>query len=207
MSDFKSYWYVCQSCDASIEVVSKGIHFQDPTCNCANSEVVWCQTSMVESEPTNEREQMDTSTVPQSYDANTLVTYKSINNGEVTYPTLKVNELEIHLDSYRRLQNQLTISNNQISQIINNLNADGYYNPNMEKEDILNDLCEILGHEPKQTVRITGTLSFEIDYDMPLDELEDFDAHYFLQDTLTLDAYNGDVSVESWTIEDSDVSY
>lgn len=148
-----------------------------------------------------------TSTAPYSYDANTLVTYKSINNGEVTYPTMKVNELEIHLDSYRRLQDQLAISNGQISKILDNLSADGWYNPNYEKLEVLNDLCEILGHEPKQTVRITGTISFEIDYDIPLEEVEDFDAHYFLQDTLTLDAYNGDVVVESWTVEDSDVSY
>jgi hypothetical protein len=153
---------------------------------------------------TNEGEQVDTTS---TYDANTLVTYKSINNGEVTYPTLKVNELEIHLDSYRRLQDQLAISNGQISKILDNLSADGWYNPNYEKLEVLNDLCEILGHEPKQTVRITGTISFEIDYDIPLEEVEDFDAHYFLQDTLTLDAYNGDVVVESWTVEDSDVSY
>jgi hypothetical protein len=158
--------------------------------------------------PTNERNEMETtSTAPYSYDANTLVTYKSINNGEVTYPTMKVNELEIHLDSYRRLQDQLAISNGQISKILDNLSADGWYNPNYEKLEVLNDLCEILGHEPKQTVRITGTISFEIDYDIPLEEVEDFDAHYFLQDTLTLDAYNGDVVVESWTVEDSDVSY
>lgn len=148
-----------------------------------------------------------TSTAPYTYDANTLVTYKSINNGEVTYPTLKVNELEIHLDSYRRLQDQLAISNGQISKILDNLSADGWYNPNYEKSEILNDLCEILGHEPKQTVRITGTISFEVDYDIPLEEVEDFDAHYFLQDTLTLDAYNGDVVVESWTVEDSDVDW
>jgi hypothetical protein len=136
-----------------------------------------------------------------------LVTYKSINNGEVTYPTIKVNELEIHLDSYRRLQDHLAISNGQISKIIDNLSADGWYNPNYEKSEILNDLCEILGHEPKQTVRITGTIVFEVDYDIPLDEVEDFDSHYFLQDNLSLDSYNGDVIVESWTVEDSDVNW
>jgi hypothetical protein len=164
--------------------------------------------------PNYERKQMgildnlESSIDSNNYDANTLVTYKSIdNNGNVTYPTLKVNELEIHLDSYRRLQDQLAISNGQISKILDNLSADGWYNPNYEKSEVLNDLCEILGHEPKQTVRITGTILFEVDYDIPLDEVEDFDAHYFLQDNLSLDAYNGDVIVESWTVEDSDVNW
>jgi hypothetical protein len=207
MLNFKSYWYVCQSCDASIEIVSRGIHHQDPTCNCPNSQVVWCQTNVVESDPTNERQQMETTTAPYSYDANTLVTYKSIYNGEVTYPTLKVNELEIHLDSYRRLQDQLAISNGQISKILDNLTANGWYNPNYEKSEVLSDLCEILGHEPKQTVTITGNLSFEVSYEIPMEDVEDFDARYFLQDSLTLDSYHGDVCVESFDVEDADVDW
>jgi hypothetical protein len=155
----------------------------------------------------NERKEMETSTVPYSYDANTLVTYKSINNGEVTYPTLKVNELEIHLDSYRRLQDQLAISNNQISQILDNLSADGWYNPNTDKEDVLRDLCEILGHEAKQSVTITATVNVEVTYEIPLEEVEDFDAKYFLQDNLSIDSYNGDVCIDSFDVQDADVSY
>jgi hypothetical protein len=158
-------------------------------------------------QPNNERKEMETNTVPYSYDANTLVTYKSINNGEVTYPTLKVNELEIHLDSYRRLQDQLAISNNQISQILDNLSADGWYNPNTDKEDILRDLCEILGHEAKQSVTITATVNVEVTYEIPLEEVEDFDAKYFLQDNLSIDSYNGDVCIDSFDVQDADVSY
>jgi hypothetical protein len=153
---------------------------------------------------TNEGEQVDTTS---TYDANTLVTYKSINNGEVTYPTMKVNELEIHLDSYRRLQDQLAISNGQISKILDNLSADGWYNPNYEKSEVLNDLCEILGHEPKQTVTITATVNVEVSYDIPLEEVEDFDARYFLQDNLTVDSWHGDVIIESFDVEDADVNY
>ncbi len=145
--------------------------------------------------------------VPETYNANLLVTYKSINNGEVTYPTLKVNELEYKLDQVRYTENQLKTNANQINQIIDNLNAEGWYNPNTDKEDILRDLCEILGHEPKQTVRITATVNVEVDYEIPLDEVEDFDAHYFLQDNLTIDSWHGDVTIESWTVEDSDVDW
>ena len=148
-----------------------------------------------------------TNTAPYSYDANALVTYKVINNGEVSYPTLKVNELEIHLDSYRRLQDQLRISNGQIGKILDNLDANGWYNPNVEKEDILRDLCEILGHEPKQTVRITATVNVEVDYEIPLEDVEDFDAKYFLQDNLTIDSWHGDVVVDSFDVEDADVNW
>lgn len=142
-----------------------------------------------------------------NYDANVLVTYKDITDGIVSYPTLKVNELEYRLERIKSLEKQLTISNNQISQIIDNLSVEGWYNPNYEKTEILNDLCEILGHEPKQEITITGTMTFQVRYDCPLDEVEDFDARYFLQDTLTVDAYNGDVVVDSFDVEDADVEW
>ena len=142
-----------------------------------------------------------------TYNPNLLVTYKDITNGEATYPTVKVVDLEYKLDRIKSLEKQLDISNSQIRQILNNMNTDGWYNPNYEKSEVLNDLCEILGHEPKQEIRITGTMTFELRYDCPLDEVEDFDARYFAQDTLTLDAYNGDVIVESFDVEDADVDW
>jgi len=147
----------------------------------------------------------------ETYNPNLLVTYKSINNGEATYPTLKVVQLEtlIAENEFRskQLSNRLQAQEKQIGLILNNLTADGWYSDSTDKAEVLSDLCDILGHEPKQTVRITGTISFEVDYDIPLDEVEDFDAHYFLQDNLSLDSYNGDVVVESWTVEDSDVNW
>jgi predicted RNA-binding Zn-ribbon protein involved in translation (DUF1610 family) len=45
---FVKYWYICISCDASIEITSKALHIQDPTCNCGVSNVVWCQTDMTD---------------------------------------------------------------------------------------------------------------------------------------------------------------
>ena len=45
-----SYWYICHSCDASIEIIKTGMHMYDPVCNCNNSDVAWCQTNVVESD-------------------------------------------------------------------------------------------------------------------------------------------------------------
>ena len=47
---FVKYWYICTNCDASIEITSKALHIQDPTCNCGNSNVVWCQTEKTDLE-------------------------------------------------------------------------------------------------------------------------------------------------------------
>jgi hypothetical protein len=159
--------------------------------------------------PNYERKEMETTTtMPYEYNPNLLVTYKSINdNYEATYPSIKVVDLEGKLDSLVRLEKQLTISNGQIGKIIDNLTVEGWYNPNVDEEDVLRDLCEILEHEAKQTVTITATVNVEVSYECPLDEVEDFDAKYFLQDNLTIDSWHGDVMIESYDVEDADVNW
>ena len=207
------YTFVCDpdECDTLAELTTSD-RFGFPSgwihniCPCGRQ--MSLISSTIEENPTIERQQMETTAmVPETYNPNLLVTYKSINNGEATYPSIKVVDLEYQMDEKNRITDRLNNLQSTVNKIIDHLDADGWYNPNYEKAEVLNDLCELLGHEPKQSVRITGTLSFEIDYDIPLEELEDFDAHYFLQDTLTLDSYNGDVVVESWNVEDSDVNY
>lgn len=203
--------YVCDpdACDTCTEITSKDIYSQfsviNITCLCGR---IMNQVSEEDATipPMDERKEMETNTA-ETYNPNLLVTYKSINNGEVTYPTIKVNDLEYRLEQIKHTEKQLVANANQIKQVLGNLTADGWYSDNIDKSEVLSDLCEIFGHEPKQTIRITGTISFEVDYEIPLDEVEDFDAHYFLQDNLSLDTYNGDSTVESWTVEDHDVDW
>ena len=214
-TNWNKHTYVCNSCDGLFEMTIGSYRTIDQELcpSCFNSmtllsvEDATIQPNLTKEEPMSILDNLENAVDTSSYNPNLIVTYKSINNGEVSYPTLKVNELEIHLDSYRRLQEQLAISNNQISQILDNLSADGWYNPNYDKSEVLNDLCEILGHEPKQTVTITATVNVEVSYDIPLEEVEDFDAKYFLQDNLTVDSYHGDVIIESFDVEDADVNY
>lgn len=151
---------------------------------------------------------METTTeVPTTYDANVLVTYKDITDGVVTYPTLKVNELEYKLDNIKYLYRRIEKQEKQIGQVIDNLTVEGWYNPNVDKEDILKDLCEIFEHEAKQEIRMTATVQVSVTYNCPIEDVEDFDAKYFLQDELTVDAYNGDIIIESFDVEDADVDY
>ncbi len=150
----------------------------------------------------------------EMYNPNSLVTLKKIINtesGDAQFELYKVTELEGVLYNNNARINQLTsrleAQEKQIGLILNKLTADEWYSDSTDKAEVLSDLCDILGHEPKQTIRITGTISFEIDYDIPLEEVEDFDAHYFLQDNLSLDTFHGDTIVESWTVEDHDIDW
>ena len=209
------YSYACDpsECDSLIEFTCKD-DFGFPsgsvmniTCPCGRKPNL---VSVVDATitPMNERNEMETTTeVPTTYNANVLVTYKDIIDGVPTYPTIKVNDLEWKLERIKGLENQLSMSNSQISQILENLTADNWYNPNIEKSEVLEQLCEILGHEPKQEIRITGTITFDVRYDCPLEEVEDFDARYFLQDNLSLDAYHGDIVIDSYEVEDAEVDW
>ena len=209
------YTYVCDpdECDSLVEYTC-GDTFGFPsgdvrnfTCPCGrNMNLVSVEPATIA--PTNERNNMETTTeVPTTYNANVLVTYKDIIDGVPTYPTIKVNDLEWKLERIKGLEKQLSMSNSQISRILENLTVDGWYNPNIEKSEVLEQLCEILDHEPKQEIRITGTITFDLRYDCPLEEVEDFDARYFLQDNLSLDAYHGDIVIDSYEVEDADVDW
>lgn len=204
MDEWNKYTHVCHSCDALIEYTSTRA-VTDITCECGGKAGYLSVVSATIT-PTNEREQMET-TAPINYDANVIVTYKDIIDGVATYQTVKVNDLEYRLDRIKRLENQLSMSNSQLGKIIDCLTVEHFYNPNTEKEEVLSELCEILGHEPKQEITITGTMTFQVRYDCPLEEVEDFDARYFLQDNLTLDAFNGDIVVDTFDVEDADVDW
>jgi hypothetical protein len=212
--------YACDpfECDTLIEITSSDKYgfpsgtIHNVKCPCGRTpNLVSVEDATIH--PTNERNKMAIlnnleASMEVPYNPNLLVTYKSINdNYEATYPTIKVVDLEGKLDSLVRLEKQLTISNDQIRRIINNLTVEGWYNPNVDKEDVLRDLCEILDHEAKQDITITATVQVEVTYACPLDEVEDFDAKYFLQDNLTIDSWHGDVVIESYDVEDADVNW
>jgi len=208
------YTFACdpEHCDCLIELTSSdGFGFPsgvvEITCPCGRKPTL-LSVQHATIQPTNERNNMETTTeVPTTYNANVLVTYKDIIDGVATYPTVKVNDLEYKLERIKNLEDFLSRSQGTIRQIIDKLTVQEWYNPNTDKDEVLRELCEILDHEPKQEIRITGTITFDIRYDCPLDEFEDFDARYFAQDNLTLDSYHGDVIVESFDVEDADVDW
>ncbi len=111
--------------------------------------------------------------VPEHYNANQLVTYKIINGDSVTFPTIKVNELEYTLERARTKENQLAELRLQVSSLEEKLVEW------IENEDdaatIVSEICEIFGFNPTKeiefeaSVRITGTV------DVPLAEIANFD--------------------------------
>jgi len=144
----------------------------------------------------------DIITVPETYNANNLVQYKDITNGVVTFPIIKVNDLEGKFERMKNLEFQLATSNNQIRQIIDNLTADGWYAEHIDKADVLKDLCSILDHTAQSEMSWTVSITVEGTTLVNLDEVEDFDVRYHLNDNLTIDSNDWNTKVDSWDIFD-----
>lgn len=211
---WNKYTYVCEDCDALIEITTlKDLKEYRGWCSCSSANLLWLSVEDATIRPNNQTkgntmlDNLEASMEISDYNANVLVTYKDITDGVVTYPKIKVNELEYKLERIKSLEKQLDISNSQIRNILDNMTADGWYNPNTDKSEVLEQLCEILGHEPKQDITIRATVTVDVTYSCPLEDVENFDAKYFLQDELSIDAYNGDIIVESFDVEDADVDW
>jgi hypothetical protein len=143
--------------------------------------------------------------VPDTYNPSALVQYKVIQGENVTYPITKVTDLEWDLEQGRRSRdnfNELKGTVNQLEELLIEL-----YNPNYTKEEALQQIAELFGFELSKSVTVTGTINFEVIIQVPLDEVEDFDAHYKLGDELSLTSYGSDVEVNDWSIESTDVDW
>ena len=151
-----------------------------------------------------------TPAVPHEYNSNLLVTYKKIAGTYAQpeapeYITQKVVDLEWALEQGRRADDLylgLKLKVNELEELLVEL-----YNPNYTKEEALQQIAELFGFELSKTVTVTGTINFEVTVQVPLDEIDNFDAQYKLGDELSLTSYGSEVEVNDWSIEDTDVDW
>ena len=210
MTKYYKYTWVCTGdCDALIEYTFKeGYEWPkgalENTCPCKS---ICTLVSVVDATiaPNKERKKMETLTSPSDYNPNQLVTYKSINNGQTTYPIIKVVNLEWELEEKRNLEKRNQELRATRDEIIEKLTLDEWYSDEWSKSEILANLCRILGHEPKKHIRITADVRLEVDYEIPLEDAEDFDARDFLQDNISVDSYHGDLDVDLFEVVDASV--
>lgn len=205
--------HLCTICDALVEVTRKD-EFRN-IWHCGG-ECVLLSVEDATIQPNNEREKMETygatvtPAVPNEYNSNLLVTYKKIAGTYAQpeapeYITQKVVDLEWALEQGRRaddLYNGLKLKSNELEELLVEL-----YNPNYTKEEALEQIAELFGFELSKTVIVTGTINFEVTVQVPLDEIDNFDAHYKLGDELSLTSYGNEVEVNDWSIEDTNVDW
>ena len=130
------------------------------------------------------------------YNPNQLVTYKVIDNGEATYPTRKVVDIEYDLDRGRYWRNQWNDISGKVARLENDLEQ--YFD--MDAEAIVTAVCDIFGFTPTKEIEFEGTVTFSGTISVPLADVADFDI-----DDVTFDvditAYDRDVNIYTTEVD------
>ena len=196
------YISVCPSCDALDEYTTtfNPVYL---TCNCGTI-MNYLSVEDVTIQPTNQtkEEKMEspsteitTSTVPDTYNANLLVTYKVIRGySDAEYTTDKVASIEWDLHNGRQSQKRVTTLLSQID-AVKDIITEAY--ADSDDQETLRAIAEALSIELIKEVQFTasvevsGTYSFNIlenDYDMDLESE--------VTDALYADSNNGNIQID-----------
>ena len=206
MTKYQKYTWVCTSdCDALIEYTFKDGYgwpngVMDLTCRCGTDctllSVEDATIPYTDSPLPTEEEKMETTetpavTVPDTYNANLLVTYKVIKGySDPEYATDKVASIEWDLHNARQTQKSNAVLHDKIN-TAKDIIAEAY--PDSGDQDTLRAIAEALGIELTRTVDFTCTI--EVSGTIELDLLEDYDIEDEITDNLYVDSQSGRIEI------------
>ena len=129
---------------------------------------------------------------PVHYNPNQLVTYKVIDldatDQTISWPTVKVVDLEYELDNGRRKSKRLNEYIEKVGHVERRL-ADYL---EMDAEDIVSELCNIFGFNPTKEIEFEATATITGTITVPLSDVADFDIHD-VDLNISIDAYSYDI--------------
>jgi hypothetical protein len=145
--------------------------------------------------PTKEETMEETTTpavtVPDTYNANLLVTYKVIHGySDPEYATAKVSSLEWDLHNARQTQKSNSVLHSKIN-TAKDIIAEAY--ADSQDQDTLRSIAEALGIELTRTVEFTATI--EVSGTIELDLLEDYDIEDEITDNLYVESQSGRIEI------------
>lgn len=149
-------------------------------------------------QPTNEKEKQ----MEYNVDATMLVRTTDYTTGVTTDVPVTPLDVETMRRKINNLETRLTYHEKMITQIKDNLTSAGWYSSSTDKQEVLADLCSILGHEPVATLTFSATFTVEGTVEVPLSEVEDYDLRYDLDDNVSIDSSNGNITIDSYYVED-----
>jgi hypothetical protein len=112
---------------------------------------------------------------PEHYNPNQLVTYKVINEGNVTYPTSKVVDLEWQLDSARRTERTLSALRLSVSSLEDMLPE--WIEEDTSAAEIVSQICQLFDFSPTKEVEFEATIRVNGTVSVPLEEIANFDVN------------------------------
>ena len=208
MTKYQKYTWVCTSdCDALIEYTFKDGYgwpngVTDLTCRCGTSctllSVEDATIPYTDSPLPTEEEKMETTekpavTVPDTYNANLLVTYKVIRGySDAEYATDKVASIEWDLHNGRQSQKQANMYSSKID-TVKDIITEAY--ADSDDQETLRSIAEALDIELTRTVEWSATI--EVSGTLELDLLGDYDTdvEQEIYDNLYVDSQNGNIEI------------
>jgi hypothetical protein len=198
------YTFVCDpdECDALVEFLpSDGFGFPNGevkmTCACGR-QMNWISARI---QPTNEKEKEEKE-MEYNVDATMLIRTTDYTTGVTQDIPVTALDVESMRRKINNLETRLAYHEKMISQVKENLTYAGWYMQSTDKEDVLADLCSIIGHEPVATLRFSATFTVEGSVDVPLSEVDEFDLRYELNDDISIDSHNGNLEIDSFYVND-----
>ena len=204
MTTYNKYTWVCTGdCDALIEYTYKdgfgwpnGVMQLTCPCNstCTLLSVVDATITPSTETKGNEMETTETTTpaVPDTYNANLLVTYKVIHGySDPEYATAKVASLEWDLHNARQTQKSNGVLHSKIDSV-KDIITEAY--ADSDDQDTLRAIAEALGIELTREVEWSATI--EVSGTISVDLLEgDVDVEQEIYDNLYVDSQNGQIEI------------
>ena len=208
MTKYQKYTWVCTSdCDALIEYTFKDGYgwpngVMDLTCRCGTS----CTLLSVEDAtipytdsplPTEEETMEDatiSTTVPDTYNANLLVTYKVIHGySDAEYATDKVASIEWSLHNGRQAQKHNGVLNGKID-AVKEIICEAYADSG--DQDTLREIAEALDIELIKEVEFTASIEVSGTYSYNILENDyDLDLESEVTDALFADSNHGNIEI------------
>jgi len=202
------YTFVCDpdECDCLIELTSSdGFGFPsgvtELTCPCGrkttlvsveDATIPYTDTPLTKEE-TMEESTVTTTSIPESYNSNLVVTYKVIHGySDAEYATAKVTSLEWDLHNGRQSQKTSNLLYSKIS-TVKDIITEAY--ADSDDQETLRSIAEALDIELTRTVEWSATI--EVSGTMELDLLADYDTdvEQEIYDNLSVDSQHGNIEV------------
>jgi len=207
MTKYQKYTWVCTSdCDALIEYTFKDGYgwpngVMDLTCRCGtNCTLLSVEDATIpytDSPLTTKEEQMEdatiSTTVPDTYNPNLLVTYKVIRGySDAEYATDKVTSIEWDLHNSRQNSKHNAVLQGKID-TVKDIITEAY--GDSDDQETLRSIAEALDIALTRTIEWSATI--EVSGTMELDLLADYDTDVEseIYDNLSVDSQNGNIEV------------
>ena len=207
METYTRRTYVCDQelCDAWLEITTKDSILPAPvvTCPCGRTPFMVSEADATII-PTNEKEQQVENTITKLANDYQVEALEFKPNGETVTHYLTKHDINEIFRKKQFTESFLATANETISKIQDNLCAHGWYDSNVTKEEVLEDLCTILSYEAKTTLNWSATIRVEGSTDVLLSDVDSFDLRYFINDELSVDSNNGDTEINTYYVENID---